>query len=249
MAVATMWDQLWRPVDDSDERVRRGSARLARRRRQELSGGVRHVGWKVGWNDLEARQVIGVRSGVVGFLTSGTVSSEPTVSLAGTNWAGAEVELALRVRADVSGAPVRVAAIAPAVEVVNVSDFDVEAAVAANVWHHAAVVGPEQAFEPGLLDRVAITVRHGRDELLHLAPPAATLGPLDALLAFVDSGARLLDGRLADGDIVLSGNLAPRPQRVAPGDVTFVDYGRLGSLTVRFVGDTDMAAEPSPCAH
>jgi 2-keto-4-pentenoate hydratase len=230
--VEEQWAELWQPVDVADDRVRRGVERLADRRGAELAAGVTHLGWKVGWNNLEARRSLGVQSGVVGFLTVDRVCRDGTVGLAGTKGAALEVELALRV-AQVGGR-FGVVAIAPAFEVLDVPSFDVDDGIALNVWHHAVVLGAEQRYEDGMLDELRIAVRSGDDRVRYLDPPSVTLGPLDALLAFVDGGARLLHAHLAEGDVILSGNLTRAPRSVAVDDVVEADFGVLGPLAVRF---------------
>src|SRR5437763_1433667 len=110
------WDEIWRPVDTSDERVRRGMETLSARRREELQGKATHIGWKVGWNDPKARAGLGVTSGVVGFLTSTTVTQTAAVSVGPMTNPVLEVELALRIAQDDRGR-LSVTGAAPAFEI------------------------------------------------------------------------------------------------------------------------------------
>src|SRR4051812_1737907 len=137
----------WDLVDASDAPVRAGLDRMAARRRSELEAGARHTGWKVGFNDVNARAMLGLRTGVVGYLTDRTASVDGSVAIAGERYA-AEVEVAFRLGARIRSnasdeeAFAAIAALHPAVEVVAFAELDVEDMLARDVWHHAYVLGP-----------------------------------------------------------------------------------------------------------
>lgn len=183
------------------------------------------VGWKVGWNHESSRRRLGVDKPAVGILSAATTFAAGTpLSLDGTTNAGAEVELALRV-----GVDGRVATVALAVELLDiVPPYEAAAALAANLWHRAALLGAvELPYTYGLLDGVAVHAT-GIEPVLLLD----ALGDPDEIVAQV---ARDTDGALLPGQVVLSGSVTPMPVWVKPGDRLHVEADRLGTLDVEFV--------------
>lgn len=192
--------------------------------RAELKGGARRVGWKIGLNVPEIQEKLGLREAVIGFLTSASQLES------GGGYAGgdavelrAEPEIAIRV-----GRDQEIAALAPAIELVDVgrppSDF--QAIIAANIFHRAFVLGPEQPAFPTEGVNAEVTV-NGEMRAQAAAP--------DEFSDVVELTARLLEAageHLHEGDTIIGGSLTEQVD-VGPGDLVAADLGRLGHVEVR----------------
>ena len=164
---------LWVPVDTSNE-VQNGLRRMLDARSRAIDAGERPAGWKIGWNAPAVRERLGVGSSVIGFLLeSGIRPADQPVPLEGTTKPGAEVELGLRI-----GEGGTLAAVGPAIELIDVHGdfFDVEAALAANVWNRGAVVGDAQDWAPGMLDDIRVMVEHNGERFADPARPKDAIG-------------------------------------------------------------------------
>ena len=216
----------WTAVDTEDARIAEGLARLRARRADELAAGAVHVGWKVGMNDHGIRDLLEIRSGVVGYLTDRTRVDGEVAPGAGR--LGAEVEVAF-----VIGDDGGIAAARAAIEIVDLRELDVTQALALDVWHHGFALGPEVQWTPGLLDELTVTLQHN-GTAVDVAPPGADkLADLDGMLAFLRSGVDALDDEVRPGDVVLSGSLAPSITWLEPGDEVQATITPLGEVAVR----------------
>ena len=227
----------WELVDTTDDRVRTGLERLAERRRGELAAGARHTGWKVGFNDANARAMIGLRTGVVGYLTDRSRSDAGDVAIPDAGVAG-EIELAFRLASAVGAnasdddALGAIAAVAPAIEVVVFADMDVEDMLARDVWHHAYALGADTTWEPAVIDALTVDAHHNATPLDVPRPAADKLAFVPDMLRFVASGAEAIGARLDAGDIVLSGSLAASLAWLDRGDTLTATMGPLGAVRV-----------------
>jgi len=147
----------------------------------------------------------------------------------------------VHVGADLAGEVDREAAaraivgLAPALEVVDLDRplDDLEAIVAANVFHRAVAFGPtDPARAGGSLAGVAARVTRGGREVA-AADAAAVAGDLVEVVRFVAAFLGRSGAGLAAGDRIITGSLTP-PLWVAPGDVVGVDLGPLGTLELAF---------------
>lgn len=216
----------WTPVDVGDPRIVEGFGRLRARRDAELGDGATHVGWKVGMNDLGIREMLGIGSGVVGYLTDRT-QSDGDVST-GLGRLGAEVEVAF-----VMGDDGRIVAARPAIEIVDLRELDIVEALSLDVWHHAFTLGPSMPWTPGVVDQLRVELAHNGVGI-DVAPPGDDkLADLDGMLAFLQSGIAAIGDELRPGDIVLSGSLAPSILWLSPGDEVQATITPLGSTAVR----------------
>jgi 2-keto-4-pentenoate hydratase len=223
---------LWNLLDPADSRVRSGLERMMEARSRALAAGERPVGWKIGWNAPVVRERLGVGSSVIGFmLESGVRAASEPVSLSGTTTPGAEVELAIRVGTDSS-----ISSVGPGIELVDVHGRfdDVEAALAANIWHRGAVVGELVDWEASILDEIEVRVEHNGEPFAEPARPRDAIEDAEALVHFVAETAGSLGAPLSDGDLILTGLLVPSPVWTKPGDRVSADYGRLGRLELEF---------------
>lgn len=205
--------------------VAAGMRALLARREAELAAGARPVGWKVGLNLPETWEQLGIDAPVAGYLTSSTVVPDGgEVSVAGWTRPTLEPEIAISVGEDLG-----VAALAPAIEVVDVDlPFeDVAAILAGNVFHRAVAFGA--ACDVRALEGFACRVTCNGQEVRALGvgeEPATTVARVAGFLA--EHGAEL-----RPGERIIAGTLTP-PLPVGPGDEVAVDLGALGSVSLRF---------------
>jgi 2-keto-4-pentenoate hydratase len=222
--VASYWD----PIDLDDDRLAAGFAGMALRRAKALEDGATHVGWKVGINDVGFRERLGIGSGVVGWLTSRTQHDDGNVPVAGATTIGVEIEIAF-----VMGDHGSVAALAPAIEVVDIVGGDIESSLTRDVWHHAFVLGPRVPWRDGLVDDLRVTAAHD-GEAFDVPPPGVDkLADVDGMLRFAAEGARALGGSLSAGDVILSGNLIPGLRFASGGSTVEATIEPLGAVSVR----------------
>lgn len=212
----------WDAIDLADERIAHGFELL--RARRAADPGAR-VGWKVGMNDGGIRSMLGIASGVIGYLSSTTVLTDGVVPL-GTGTLGCEVEVAFTVGAD--GGLARAGA---ALELVDLHELDVTDALARDVWHHGLVLGPSVPWSASMLSSLRVSLSHGDVDIDVAAPGDDKLADLDGMLAFVRSGAAALGDSLQPGDVIISGSLAPSILWLQPGDVVSATIEPLGSVS------------------
>ena len=204
--------------------------------RRRIAGGAARVGWKIGFNSPAAQRQLGLDGTVVGHLTQATVLAPgASHSLAGSHLVSAEPEVAIHLGRDVpTGADgeasrAAIAALAPAIELVDIDRplDDLEAILAANVFHRAVVLGP-----PAGRSLAGVTARAFRNgEEVAIVDAAATAGDLAAVVRHVADWLGAFGERLCAGDRIIGGSLAP-PIWVKAGDRVRMDLGPLGSVEV-----------------
>jgi 2-keto-4-pentenoate hydratase len=202
---------------------------MALRRSKTLEDGAAHVGWKVGINDVGFRERLGIRSGVAGWLTDRT-RFDRDVPVGDGTAIGVEIEIAFLL-----GDGGAIAALAPAIEVVDIVGADIESSLARDVWHHAFVLGPQVPWRDGLVDELGVTARHDGESFEVPAPGIDKLADVDGMLRFAAEGARALGGSLSPGDVILSGNLIPSLRFVSAGSTVEATIEPLGMVSVRLV--------------
>lgn len=220
----------WDPIDLDDDRLAAGVAGMALRRAKALEAGAAHVGWKVGINDVGLRERLGIGSGVAGWLTSRTRHDDGDVPVGGATTIGVEIEIAF-----VMGEHGSVAALAPAIEVVDVVGDDIESSLARDVWHHAFVLGPRVPWRAGLVAELRVSAAHDGAAFDVPPPGIDKLADVDGMLRFAAEGARALGAELAAGDVVLSGNLIPGLRFASAGSTVEATIEPLGAVAVRLV--------------
>lgn len=231
------------PVNTAIElAVQRGmESQLQHWRRAVLTPGLR-LGWKIGFNDRASQQRAGLAEPIVGFLRRDRLLSSASNFVVPT---GAiikvEVEIALRLGRDlgagasVDEAETAIAALATAVEVVNVTQplNGVEALLAGNLYHAAVVIGPEQASVPAqprdaLHGSLQLNDSKVRDsESLRLPERFGDLVRVTA-----ETLARHGE-HLSVGDWIICGSIV-EPQLVVPGDHIRAEIASLGAVTLAF---------------
>ncbi len=217
--------EYWDPIDAGDSRMADGFDRMRARRAEALSNGALHTGWKVGMNDGGIRQLLDIRSGVVGYLTDASfVDGEVDV---GSGRLGGEVEVVFEIDAD--GGLARAAA---AIEVVDLHELDITDALARDVWHHGYAHGPLVEWDASMLDALRVSATHNGEAIDVPAPGADKLADLEGMRGFAAAGASLLGPGMQPGDLVLSGNLVPSIVWLQSGDVLEATIEPLGTVRV-----------------
>lgn len=231
-------------IGSLDERVARGLERQRIELQARVDAGARHVGWKVGLVESTALTRLGLKHGAIGFLTDATVrdSKEP-VSLRRLRLPGVEAEIALYVGSEPDHeAPdedllLCLEGVGVSAELVdmNATRFDeVEEVVAGNIFHRAAIFGPRVDPAQALRGEDVATRCSRNGELLWQVPVPETRRHIASALRQVAVLAECLGRRIAAGDRIISGSVAPVPVWVRGADRVEVDMGLLGSLQLAF---------------
>jgi 2-keto-4-pentenoate hydratase len=202
---------------------------LLARRDKELAAGAKPLGWKIGFNTPAIQEHFGLTEPVVGYLTdAGLASDAATVSLEGWASPAVEVEVAIRVGADLG-----VAGLAPALELVDlgVPFDDIEVVLADNICQRGVVFGEEV---PGVdpWDVVATVSKADAAGDVVVATGRISEDPATTA-AFVGSYLKTHSAELAEGDRIIGGSMVA-PVAVAPDDTLSVTFGPLGELRISF---------------
>ena len=223
-----------------DPRVASGLRAALARRRSELAGGARPLGWKIGVNVPAVQRQLGLDAPIVGYLTSATqLPPGSDRSLAGMTRPAIEPEVAIHlgepVSADSDADSVRraIAGLGAAIELV---DFDlpfedVELIMAGNVFHRGVVLGASDTSRAGgSLEGLRLHVtRNGAEEATADVAEAGA-DPVEV----VRHVARLLSPlgvSLRPGERIIAGSLIP-PLPVSPGDSIEVQVDPIGSVSL-----------------
>ena len=198
-----------------DERVERGM------RRQLAAAPDDRIGWKMALNAAPIMEALGLEEPALGWLSRERVATGEH-PLAGSANPAVEPELLLE-----AGEGAAVARMGVALEVVN---FDrpleeVEEVIAGNVFHRAVALGElGPVVDPG--EAVFTMGGEERARLTEFEPPEETL-------AFVAGFLERCGERLAPGDLVIAGALAPAAPVVA-GDTAELAVSGVGSVSLSF---------------
>lgn len=210
------------------------------KRRELLSSGARHLGWKAGFGSTAAMERLGTSGPLFGFLVDrNLLEAGSTVSIAGWTRPVFEAEIAVHLGSDVrAGAndqevAAAIAGLGPAVELAD-SDpavTGVEEILAGDIFHRLVVLGPVRKSS-SIKGVEAIVLRDG-NEIARTSDPTQPTGDMITVLQAL---AEVLDANgegLRAGDVVITGSVVP-PIEVAPGQVVRAEISPLGSIEVRF---------------
>lgn len=210
-----------------------------------LAGAVPPAGFKIGATAKGMQEYLGVPGPMAGFMPGPVHASGTGLAFADFVHPGVECEIALRLAHDIAPGPLpreaaaaAVAACFPAIEIVEnrYADFKavgVPTLIADQVFHAAAVIGADAAFDPRALDQLHGTISHD-GAALGSGPATALLGhPLAVLQWLADSGAAHAFGGLKAGQVVLCGSVTP-PFWLERGGTIGVEFGPLGAVSVSF---------------
>lgn len=172
------------------------------------------VGYKVGLTSQAMQAQCGLDAPVSGIITARNVLQSPaTLALKDFVRLGAEIEIAVRLKRDVSpGEDIAAAvdAIAPAMEIVDNRNCDYAALdglsfISDNGWHEAIVLGEWRSAWPELAD-VRAALSSGKTEIA-AGHGSAALGHPFASVAWLADNLASHGHRLRAGEIVMTGNL------------------------------------------
>ena len=212
--------------------------------RSRLASGERRVGWKLGYMDGAVRTRLGLPHPMIGFLTSGRlIAASGSCAVPAGAKLLAESEVALQLGRDVppgssaTTAQAAIAAVAPAIEIVDVTQplDDMERILAGNLFHAAVVLGAPLA--PSVLlsaqEIGGSLVVNG--EQAGVVDPAGLAQPPGGILCLVADILAGFGEGLCAGDWVITGSLIT-PRRVVSGDHLVLDMGALGRVSVVMAG-------------
>jgi 2-keto-4-pentenoate hydratase len=210
-----------------------------------VDGGDRVVGWKAGFTNAALQESYGVREPVLAFLlASGVFASGDAVPVSRFVSLGLEIEMAFRMKADLSGPGVTPASALSAVEgampAFELIDFRLSGkprgtdVVADGVLANAIVLGGPPTPVTGLDLAVEGMVYEENGRRVATAAAAEVLdNPLNSL-AWLANTLGKLGGKLRAGDVVMTGSIS-KVFRPKAGDAVRASFTRLGSVSCRFV--------------
>lgn len=234
-------------ASSDDPRIERGMRAQIALRRERMAAGDGAIGWKVGLGTQAAMQRLQIAGPLVGFLSeSSRVSTGDTVSLRGWVKPTAEPELAIHIGRDLRGgsdeaaARAAIAAVGPAIELVDIDPppEDVEAILAANIFHRRVILGaadPERAG--GDVGDLTAVVRRNGEEVARVDDLEAATGNLIAIVRHVADTLERAGERLLAGQVIIAGSIIPAIALTADDRKVSYDVAGLGGLTVRFTAD------------
>lgn len=202
-----------------DPRIQTGLQAQAASRQDVLGTGARRLGWKAGFGTTAALAALGTEAPLVGFLTERTLLPDgATCSTAGWGKPVLEPEVAVRLGRDLPAnataqdAAQAIDAIAPAIELVDLAEAgtDVEAILAANIFHRHVLLGPFEPLRAGIaLSDVRVDVR-GLDRVTaDQVDPTQLLGDLADVVRHLADALPLAGDGLRAGDVVITGSVIP----------------------------------------
>jgi 2-keto-4-pentenoate hydratase len=209
-----------------------------------VARGERVIGWKVGFTSQALQQSYGVTEPVFGFLlASGVFSSGDAVPSSRFVGLGVEVEMAFRMKADLSGPGATAASalsgvgeVIPSFELI---DFRISGkprgpdVVADGVYANAIVLGSPVPIPPGFdLARESVVFEHNARVVATNTTGEVMGSPLNSLAWLANALART-ERRLRAGDVVLTGSIC-KVLRPKAGESIGASFTRLGSVSCRF---------------
>jgi 2-keto-4-pentenoate hydratase len=213
----------------ADARITRGMQSQLATRRELLSAGARHLGWKVGFGSGSAMQRLGTSAPLFGFLVDRTlVESGSTVSIDGWVRPVFEAEVAVHL-----GAGGSVAGMGAAIELAD-SDpaiADVETILAGDIFHRYVVLGPVRSVDS--VEGLVVRVLRDGEEIARTSEPSQLTGEIGPVLQALRELLEQNGETLRAGDIVITGSVVP-PIEVARGQRLRTEMSTLGSVEVSF---------------
>jgi 2-keto-4-pentenoate hydratase len=229
----------------TDPRLGDAVARQMADRTALLDAGHRRLGWKVGLGAPAAKERLGIRDGVIGYLTSATLLEDGAeVSLDGWTKPALEPELAIHLGADVPAragrdeAEAAIIGLGPAVELADVDapPDDLARIVAGNVYHARVMLGPvDRRFAGGSTEGITVEVTNRGELVGATREPTALTGELVDLVLLTAGWLGAAGETLLAGDVIIAGSTLPLVF-VAPGDDIHYACPPVGTLRVRFTG-------------
>jgi 2-keto-4-pentenoate hydratase len=214
-------------------------AQLAKRR-EMLSSGARHLGWKAGFGSKAAMERLGTAAPLFGFMVDrGLVEAGLEVSIAGWTRPVFEAEIAAHLGSDLgAGATAEetraaIAGLGPAIELAD-SDpavTGVEEILAGDIFHRHVLLGPVRAGAS--IDGFEARVLRDGELIARTTEPATLTGDMIDVLSALAEVLEANGEALRAGDVIITGSVVA-PIEVAPGQVLRAEMSPLGSIEVRF---------------
>lgn len=214
--------------------------------RARVAAGMPRCGWKVGINVPEIQAELGLEHSLVGWLDGDRVfPHSATIPLPSGSLFHVEPELCLRLGegiaadADLAVARAAVAAIAPALEIVDYAKpaKSLGAIIEHSMFHSACVLGEWHAVpNTGAIDiakqvRLRAGARESEPARVDLVPQ--DVGEIVLLVAGVLSSA---GERLVAGDLILSGSFTAKALPLEPGNTAIAELGLFGAVSCTLAG-------------
>lgn len=226
-----------------DIRVSRGMDALLGVWRARLAAGERVIGWKMGYGAPAARERLGIKAPLVGFLTDAALAVPGSkVSVSGWVKPCAEPEIAIYLGRDVPGGSdsgvvrAAIAAAGPAFELVDFGNpsTDVTAILSGNISHRRVVLGGRDGSRAGgVLDGLAGRIfRNGIAEASSSDPQAANGDLIENVRQMADTLENFGE-RLRTGEVIITGSIVP-PLAARPGDEIVFHLDPIGSVSIGF---------------
>lgn len=239
-----MTDTLATPGHDVAAALRRGLGAQLATWRTEVAGPGQRLGWKIGFNDRASQQRLGLAHPVIGFLrrdrrlAAGAAFPVPPGAAI-----KAEAEVAIRIGRDlpagggIDAAEAAIAALAPAIEIVDVTHplTGLEALLRGNLYQAAVVIGAERA---GSLPSPRTAVRaelRTRDGVVRASEPARLPERFGELVRVVADLLGEHGEGLRAGDWIIGGSII-EPLAVTAGTSIDIDMPPLGRIALDFTG-------------
>jgi 2-keto-4-pentenoate hydratase len=202
--------------------VERGTEAMLTRRREILAQGAEPIGWKVGFNVPEIRQKVGLDAPLAGFLT--------TDSLVEDSWDEYPVVVESEVAVELGPDGRSVAALLPALELVDPPDLDLELEqmLAGNLFHRAVAFGPRVETDASGAGRILV---NGEEQ--HSLSAEQTAANLERMIGAVAARLEAAGEQLRPGERIITGVLAP-PHEAQEGDTVRLELEALGGVELRF---------------
>jgi 2-keto-4-pentenoate hydratase len=230
-----------------DPRIARGMPLQLAKRRTRIAAGERPLGWKVGLGAPASMERLKLQAAVVGFLMQrALLLSGSTVSLQGWMKPVAEPEIAVRMMRDLPGgatadaAAVAVKEIFPAIELADLdpppTPDNIDAVLEGDIYQrHVVLCGNTRpsGSVAGLTSRVT---RRGA-EFARSTDPEALTGKLADIVALVANTLAAYGGKLAGGDVIITGSITPPISLEADETELAHALDPIGEVSVNFTRD------------
>lgn len=231
-------DHRWTPLPLDDPRIAEGMRAQMNAWRQRLADGDRRWGWKVAFNAEPIQRRLGLPGCALGGLTTQRlIASGSDYSIGGMTAALVEPEIAITVGsdvgadADVEQATQAISCLRPALEIIDLDQpfEDLQALLAANIFHRAVVVGEPAQPQLPWAELCTAFACEGKNEIT--LRPRQVLGEPGDIVRFVAGTLAACGESLQAGDTILSGSMcAPAALRV--GSKISLDAGAGGNVSV-----------------
>lgn len=230
-------------MTSADLRIQRGMQIQLSRRKALLDGGVRPLGWKIGFGSPQAMARLGTEAALVGFMTyDNLLESGATVSIGEWTEPVAETELAVHMGRDLApgstqqAARLAIASIAPAIELADLHfpPDDIEAILSDNIYHRHVILGEADLSRAGgdiagLTGRVLVD----GDEFATTTDMQTLTGNLIQNVCHVADLLAAFDLGLQAGDVIIAGAIVP-PIHITPDSELVYVLDPVGQISASF---------------